>query len=89
MHTYSAKDIKDRKLPKDTSGLVITNIQKDSPINYLKIDNIIIEAQKKKIRSVKDFERVINNVLQSSEKTMLIAIYNNQNQRRYIGIKLD
>ena len=68
---------------------MITNIQKDSPINYLKIDNIIIEAQKKKIRSVKDFERAINNVLQSTEKTMLIAIYNNQNQRRYIGIKLD
>jgi serine protease Do len=89
VRVLSAKDIKDRKLPKDTSGLVITNIQKDSPINYLKIDNIIIEAQKKKIRSVKDFERVINNVLQSSEKTMLIAIYNNQNQRRYIGIKLD
>ena len=37
--------------------LVITNIQQDSPINYLKVDNIIIEAQKKKIRSVKDFEK--------------------------------
>ena len=53
------------------------------------INNIIIEAQKKKIRSVKDFEGVIDTVLQSSEKTMLIAIYNNQNQRRYIGVKLD
>ena len=42
-----------------------------------------------KIRSVKDFEKIINGVLQSSEKTMLIAIYNNQNQRRYIGVKLD
>ena len=68
---------------------MITNIQQDSPINYLKVNDIIIEAQKKKIRSVKDFERIINNVLQSSEKTMLIAIYNNQNQRRYIGVKLD
>jgi len=85
----SAKDIKDRNLPKDASGLVITNIQKDSPINYLKVNNIIIEAQKKKIRSVKGFEKIINNVIQSTEKTMLIAIYNNQNQRRYIGVKLD
>ena len=81
--------VKIRKLPEGTSGLVITNIQQDSPINYLKVDNIIIEAQKKKIRSVKDFEKIINGVLQSSEKTMLIAIYNNQNQRRYIGVKLD
>ena len=85
----SAKDIKDRNLPKDASGLVITNIQQDSPINYLKVNNIIIEAQKKKIRSVKGFEKIINNVIQSTEKTMLIAIYNNQNQRRYIGVKLD
>jgi len=89
VRVLSAKDVKIRKLPEGTSGLVITNIQQDSPINYLKIDNIIIEAQKKKIRSVKDFEKIINGVLQSSEKTMLIAIYNNQNQRRYIGVKLD
>ena len=89
VRVLSAKDVKIRKLPEGTSGLVITNIQQDSLINYLKVDNIIIEAQKKKITSVKDFERIINNVLQSSEKTMLIAIYNNQNQRRYIGVKLD
>ena len=68
---------------------MITNIQQDSPLNYLKVNNIIIEAQKKKIKSVKDFEKIINNVLLSNEKTMLIAIYNNQNQRRYIGVKLD
>ena len=68
---------------------MITSIQQDSPLNYLKVNNIIAEAQKKKIKSVKDFEKIINNVLQSDEKTMLIAIYNNQNQRRYIGVKLD
>ena len=89
VRVLSEKDIKIRKLPEGISGLVITNIQQDSLINYLKVDNIIIEAQKKKIRSVKDFEKIINGVLQSSEKTMLIAIYNNQNQRRYIGVKLD
>lgn len=89
VRVLSAKDVQIRKLPEGTSGLVITNIQQDSLINYLKVDNIIIEAQKKKIRSVKDFEKIINGVLQSSEKTMLIAIYNNQNQRRYIGVKLD
>jgi serine protease Do len=89
VRVLSTKDVKDRKLPDNTSGLVITNIQQDSPLNYLKVNNIIVEAQKKKIKSVKDFEKIINNVLQSNEKTMLIAIYNNQNQRRYIGVKLD
>ena len=72
-----------------TSGLVITSIEKDSPVNYLNIGNIIVEAQKKKIRSIRDLEKVINDSLKTTEKTILIAIYNNQNQRRYIGVKLD
>jgi len=89
VRVLSKKDIEDRNLPNNSSGLVITNIQQDSPINFLKVDNIIIEAQKKKIKSIKDFEKIVNDVLQSNEKTMLLAIYNNQNQRRYIGVKLD
>ena len=90
VRVLSTKDIEDRKLPKNTSGLVITGIKKDSPIiNYLRVNDIILEAQKKKIKSIEDRERVIHNVLQSEEKTILFVIYNNQNQRRYIGIKLN
>ena len=86
----STKDIEDRKLPKNTSGLVITSIKKDSPlINYLRVNDIILEAQKNKIKSIEDLERTVNDILQSDEKTILFVIYNNQNQRRYIGIKLD
>ena len=86
----STKDIEDRKLPKNTSGLVITGIKKDSPvINYLRVNDIILEVQKNKIKSIEDLEKAVNKVLQSDEKTILFVIYNNQNQRRYIGIKLD
>jgi len=85
----SEEDIETRGLPIDTTGLVITEIGKDSPINYLKKNNIIVEAQKKKIKSIKDLERIVESVLKSKEKTILMAIYNNQNQRRYIGVKLD
>ncbi len=83
------KDIKERKLPNQTTGLVITSISQDSPINYLKPGNIIIEAQKKKIQSIKDLKDTIESVLKSNQKTILIVIYNNQNQKRYIGVKLD
>ena len=90
VRVLNTKDIENRKLPKNTSGLVITAIKKDSPvINYLRVNDIIIEAQKNKIKSIEDLEIVVNNVLQSDEKTILFVIYNNQNQRRYIGIKLD
>ena len=83
------EDILQRKLPKGTTGLVITGIDVDSPINYLNINNIIVEAQKKKIRSIKELQRIVNQAMKTNEKTILIAIYNNQNQRRYIGVKLD
>jgi serine protease Do len=83
------KDIKERKLPNQTTGLVITNIGKNSPVNYLNVGDVIVEAQKKKIKSTKDLEDIVGTVLKSNQKTILIVIYNNQNQRRYIGVKLD
>lgn len=82
-------DIEKRKLPKGITGLVITSIDIDSPINYLNVDNIIVEVQKKKIKTIQDLKGIVKDAMSSSEKTILIAIYNNQNQRRYIGVKLD
>jgi len=82
-------DIEQRNLPKATRGVVITKIEKDSPINYLQVNNIIVEAQKKKINTIGDLDNIVKMTLKSSEKTLLIAIYNNQNQRRYIGVKLN
>jgi len=83
------KDIAKRKLPNQTTGLVITSIDKNSPINYLNEGDIIVEAQKKKIKSKKDLEDIINEALKANQKTILLVIFNNQNQKRYIGVKLD
>jgi len=83
------KDIDERGLTKNTKGLVITDIANDSPINYLETGNIIVEAQKKKIRTIGDLKIAVNLAMKSSERTLLLVIYNNQNQRRYIGVKLD
>tara|TARA_B100001250_G_scaffold79457_1_gene65229 strand:+ start:709 stop:2115 length:1407 start_codon:yes stop_codon:yes gene_type:complete len=83
------KDIEDRNLPKRTTGVVITKIEENSPVNYLQVNDIIVEAQRKKINTIGDLDNIMKTILRSSEKTMLIAIYNNQNQRRYIGVKLD
>ena len=83
------KDISERKLPKDTSGVIITKIEKDSPIKNLEVNNIIVEVQKKKINTIGDLDNIIKMKLRDLEKTLLIAIYNNQNQRRYVGVKLN
>jgi len=83
------RDIEERGLTKNTKGLVITKILNDSPINYLEAGNIIIEAQKKSIRTIGDLEIAVKAALKSTEKTLLLVVYNNQNQRRYIGVKLN
>ena len=86
----SKEDIKNRNLPNQTTGLVITQIEKDSPlINSIEENSIILEAQKKKIKNSNDLNKAVEQVLKSNQKTILLVIYNSQNQRRYIGIKLD
>jgi serine protease Do len=87
--SLTKKDIDLRKLPNQTTGLIITSIANDSPINNLKEGDIIIEVQKKKIKSIKDLESIIDTALKSNQKTILVVIYNSQNQRRYVGVKLD
>ena len=86
----SREDIKTRNLPNQTSGLVITQIDNNSPLaNSIEVNSIILEAQKKKIRNSEDLNQEVKKVLESNQKTILLVIYNSQNQRRYIGIKLD
>jgi len=86
----SDQDIKTRNLPNQTNGLVITSIEKDSPLTgSIEANSIILEAQKKKIRNVEDLNQALKQVLNSNQKTILLVIYNSQNQKRYIGVKLD
>ncbi len=82
-------DLKERNLPSNTKGLVITNISPESPIDYLNVGNIIIEADEKPIRTVGQLNSYISSAIRSGDKTIFITIYNNQNQKRSIGIKIE
>ena len=84
------EDIKTRKLPNQITGLVVTKIENDSPLKNttLAVNDVITEAQKKKIRSINDLRETAQKVINSNQQTILLAIYNNQNQRRYLGVKL-
>ena len=84
------EDIKLRKLPNQITGLIVTKIGNTSPLrDSISENSVLVEAQKKKIRTVSDLEKIVKDVLMSNQKTILFAIYNTQNQRRYIGVKLD
>ena len=90
MREINIEDLKSRYLPNQRSGLVVTKIANDSPLlSSVEVNSVILEAQKKRIRNVNDLNQIVKQVLNSNQKTILLVIYNSQNQRRYIGVKLD
>ena len=84
----TANDIETRKLNKNLKGVVITYISNKSPVaSYLQVGDIILEVQKNKILNSRDFNTLIENIYKKGEKTILLAIINKNNQRRYLGVK--
>ena len=84
----TSDDIETRKLDKNLKGVVITYISSQSDVaGYLQVGDIILEVQKNKILNSRDFNTLIENIYKKGEKTILLAIINKRNQRRYLGIK--
>ena len=82
------KDIKEIGLPNQTKGIVITDINKDSPFKVLQIGDVIIEVQKKKIKDIESFEKLIETSLKSDQNTILVVFYDKKGEKNYVGIKL-
>jgi len=81
-------DISERSLPKNTTGVVVTQILDDSPLAFLEVNDVIVELQKKKIVDSKQFSTLVKELIRSSEKTLMFATYNSSNQRGYLTVKL-
>ena len=65
----------------------ISNI---SPLKgLLNVNDIIIEAQKTPITRSSDLKNVVNEIKKRGDKNLLLSIINNNNQRRYLGVKLN
>ena len=84
------KDISSRNLDKKTKGVVITDISNRSPlVNLLSVNDIIIEVQKTPIKSTDDLKKIVNSIFKKGEKTLLLTIINQNNRRRYLGVKIN
>ena len=81
-------DISDRKLPKNTSGVVVTEISTGSPLMFVSVNDIIVELQKKKVRNSNQFSDLVKEIINQGEKTLYLAIYNSNNRRSYITVKI-
>ena len=81
-------DINDRKLPKNTTGVVITKILEGTPLIFISVNDVIVELQKKKITSSRQFSNLLKEIIKKGAETLYLAIYNSNNQRSYITVKL-
>ena len=82
------KDVLKRKLPKNTTGVIVTEIFKGSPLMFVSPNDVIVELQKKKVLNSKQFSSLLEEIIDKNEKTLYLAIYNSNNQRSYITVKL-
>ena len=84
------QDIVSRKLDKNTKGSVIVEISnKSSLTGLLNINDIIIEVQKTPVTKSADLNNIVNQIFKKGEKTLLITVINKDNQRRYLGVKIN
>ena len=81
-------DISERKLPKDTTGVVVTEISDGSPLMFVSVNDIIVELQKKKFKNANQFSDLVKEIVDKGQKTLYLAIFNSNNQRSYITVKL-
>ena len=81
-------DIDKRELPKNTTGVVVTRILEGTPLMFVSVNDIIVELQKKKITSTKQFSNLLKDIINKGAETLYLAIYNSNNQRSYITVKL-
>jgi serine protease Do len=86
----SPQDIESRKLDKKTEGVLILEIGNKSPLTgLLQAGDIILEVQKNKVSSADDLNKQIESINKKGEQTLLLTIINNNNQRRYLGVKIN
>ena len=85
----NANDKKTRNLKSSLTGSVINEIYNNSPLSgLLNKNDIIIEVQKRPIKSSSELNRVVKNIISQKEQTLLLTVINNRNQRRYLGVKI-
>jgi len=82
------EDVSKRDLPKNTTGVVVTEVLEGSPLMFVVVNDVIVELQKKKITSSDQFSKLVNEIIKKGAKTLYLAIFNSSNQRSYITVKL-
>ena len=86
----TSEDITSRNLKKNTKGVIIVSIANSSPLtNLLNVNDIIIEVQKTSVKNSSNLNNLVERIFKKGEKTLLLTIIDNNNRRRYLGVKIN
>ena len=89
VRNLNEEDIKKRNLPKNSKGILIVEMSNRSPLaRFLSVNDIILEVQKTPVSS-ETIDQFVKNIIKKGEQTLLLTILNKNNQRRYIGVKIN
>ena len=89
VRNLSSEDISSRNL-KNNKGLLITEISNKSPLKgLLNINDIIIEARRTPITKPSDLDDIVEKMVKRGDKNLLLSIIDNNNRRRYLGVKIN
>ena len=69
--------------------MILKISNKSSLAGLLNVNDIIIEVQKTPITKSTDLNNVVNQIFKKGKKTLLITVINKDNQRRYLGVKIN
>ena len=68
---------------------MVVEVSNRSPLSrFISVNNIILEIQKTSITS-NSINEVVKNIIKKGEQTILLTVINNNNQRRYLGVKIN
>ena len=69
---------------------MIVDIANRSPLaNLVRVNDIIIEVQKTPVKNSLDLNKLVDKIFKKGEKTLLLTIIDNNNRRRYLGVKIN
>ena len=85
----NSEDRLKRKLPKNSSGVVVVEILTKSILkNKVSVGDIILEIQKSPVTS-NSLDSNVSKIIKKGAKNILLTIINEKNQRRYLGVKVN
>ena len=89
VRVLTKEEVVTRRLPNQTKGLVILNIENDSKFKgVVTVGSIIIQAQRTNTHNIEALLNVLKLMKKRGERTILLNIYDNKNKKQYFGIKV-